>query len=51
MRHPSDMGASEVRDFLTWLAVHRNVAVGSRESSLRSGVTHFRGSTSSCQRH
>jgi hypothetical protein len=26
-RHPREMGAREVRAFLTWLAVERNVAV------------------------
>lgn len=29
-RHPERMGAAEVRDFLTWLAVERSVAASSR---------------------
>jgi len=33
-RHPSTMGASEVREFLTWLAVHRNVAASTQNQAL-----------------
>lgn len=30
MKHPRDMGPREVNEFLTWLAVHRNVATAMR---------------------
>ncbi|WP_295716706.1 phage integrase N-terminal SAM-like domain-containing protein [uncultured Halovibrio sp.] len=38
MRHPSEMGAHEVRDFLTWLAVHRNVAAATQNQALNALV-------------
>jgi len=33
-RHPSEMGAQEVKQFLTWLAVSRNVAVNTQKVAL-----------------
>lgn len=30
MKHPRDMGPKEVNEFLTWLAVHRNVAAATQ---------------------
>ncbi|MEQ6885787.1 integron integrase [Salicola sp. Rm-C-2C1-2] len=38
MRHPGEMGANEVRDFLTWLAVHRNVAAATQNQALNALV-------------
>lgn len=37
-RHPSTMGNSEVKQFLTWLAVKRNVAVNTQKISLNAIV-------------
>lgn len=37
-RHPSTMGAMEVREFLTWLAVHRNVAASTQNQALNALV-------------
>lgn len=37
-RHPSTMGAKEVREFLTWLAVHRNVAASTQNQALNALV-------------
>ena len=34
MKHPKDLAASEVSEFLTWLAVHRNVAVATQNQAL-----------------
>ena len=34
MRHPKDMGADEVREFLTFLAVKRNVSAGTHRVAL-----------------
>src|SRR5690554_6013955 len=36
MKHPRDMGPSEVNEFLTWLAVHRNVAAATQAQALNS---------------
>ncbi|MBK1851635.1 integron integrase [Marinobacter sp. 1-4A] len=38
MKHPRDMGPSEVNEFLTWLAVHRNVAAATQTQALNSLV-------------
>lgn len=38
MRHPCEMGATEVREFLTWLAVHRNVASATQNQALNALV-------------
>lgn len=38
MRHPRDMGPSEVNEFLTWLAVHRNVASATQAQALNALV-------------
>ena len=38
MKHPRDMGPREVTDFLTWLAVHRNVAAATQNQALNSLV-------------
>jgi len=37
-RHPSEMGAQEVKQFLTWLAVSRNVAVNTQKVALNAVV-------------
>ena len=34
MRHPREMGEREVREFLSWLAVHRNVAASTQNQAL-----------------
>lgn len=38
MRHPRDMGPREVNEFLTWLALHRNVASATQAQALNSLV-------------
>ena len=38
MRHPREMGPREVNDFLTWLAVHRNVASATQAQALNALV-------------
>lgn len=38
MRHPRDMGPQEVNDFLTWLAVQRNVAAATQAQALNALV-------------
>ncbi|WP_292048902.1 site-specific integrase [Marinobacter sp.] len=38
MKHPREMGAREVNEFLTWLAVHRNVAAATQSQALNSLV-------------
>ncbi len=38
LRHPSSMGANEVRKFLTWLAVERNVAAATQNQALNALV-------------
>lgn len=38
MRNPTEMGALEVREFLTWLAVHRNVAAATQNQALNALV-------------
>ncbi|WP_152205744.1 phage integrase N-terminal SAM-like domain-containing protein [Marinobacter changyiensis] len=38
MKHPRDMGPTEVNQFLTWLAVHRNVAPATQAQALNSLV-------------
>ncbi|PPI85312.1 hypothetical protein KEHDKFFH_06055 [Marinobacter maroccanus] len=42
-KHPRDMGPREVNEFLTWLAVHRNVAAA-QEAGIgkRAGCHTFR---------
>jgi integron integrase len=37
-RHPKDMGMEEVKAFLTWLAVHRHVAVNTQKVALNALV-------------
>lgn len=41
MRHPSELGATEVREFLTWLAVRRNVAASTQNQALNALVFLF----------
>ena len=38
LRHPREMGEAEVRAFLTWLAVERNVAVATQNQALNALV-------------
>ncbi|QSP94196.1 integron integrase [Marinobacter salinisoli] len=38
MKHPRDLGAREVNEFLTWLAVHRNVSAATQNQALNSLV-------------
>ena len=38
MKHPRHMGPREVNEFLTWLAVHRNVAAATQAQALNSLV-------------
>lgn len=38
MKHPRDMGPREVNEFLTWLAVHRNVAAATQSQALNALV-------------
>lgn len=38
LRHPEDMGEREVRDFLTWLVVERNVAAATQNQALNALV-------------
>ena len=38
MKHPRDMGPREVNEFLTWLAVHRNVAAATQAQALNALV-------------
>jgi len=38
MKHPRDMGPAEVNEFLTWLAVHRDVAAATQAQALNSLV-------------
>lgn len=38
LRHPSEMGPSEVNQFLTWLAVKRNVAAATQNQALNALV-------------
>jgi len=38
MKHPRDMGPREVNEFLTWLAVHRNVAAATQSRALNALV-------------
>ena len=38
MKHPEQMGAAEVRQFLTWLAVERNVAAATQNQALNALV-------------
>lgn len=38
MKHPRDMGPREVNEFLTWLALHRNVAAATQTQALNSLV-------------
>ena len=37
-RHPAEMGAPEVRNFLSWLANERHVAVNTQKSALNALV-------------
>ncbi|MDF0751504.1 phage integrase N-terminal SAM-like domain-containing protein [Marinobacter sp. 71-i] len=38
MKHPLTMGPRDVNEFLTWLAVHRNVAAATQTQALNSLV-------------
>lgn len=38
MKHPLDMGPKEINEFLTWLAVHRQVAAATQDQALNSLV-------------
>ncbi|MEQ9547258.1 MAG: integron integrase [Marinobacter sp.] len=38
MKHPKEMGPVEVNEFLTWLAVHRNVAAATQAQALNALV-------------
>ncbi|MGQ9426060.1 tyrosine-type recombinase/integrase [Gilvimarinus sp. F26214L] len=38
LKHPSDMGVQEVQDFLSWLAVERNVAAATQNQALNALV-------------
>lgn len=38
MKHPREMGPREVNEFLTWLALHRNVAAPTQTQALNSLV-------------
>jgi hypothetical protein len=38
MKHPRDMGPKEVNEFLTWLAVTRNVAAATQAQALNALV-------------
>jgi len=38
LRHPAQLGAPEVRDFLTWLATERNVAAATQNQALNALV-------------
>lgn len=38
LRHPATMGAGEVRKFLSWLAVRRNVAAATQNQALNALV-------------
>lgn len=42
MRHPRDMGSPEVNAFLTWLAVHPNVAAATQAQVLNSLIFLYR---------
>ena len=42
MKHPETMGAEDVRRFLTWLAVERNVAAATQNQALNSLVFIYR---------
>ena len=42
MRHPAEMGAGEVRAFLSWLAVERNVAAATQNQALNAVVYLYR---------
>ena len=38
MKHPRDMGPWDVNEFLTWLAVHRNVVAATQSQALNALV-------------
>ncbi|WP_227497544.1 site-specific integrase [Marinobacter sp. BSs20148] len=38
IKHPRDMGPRDVNEFLTWLAVHRNVAAATQSQALNALV-------------
>ena len=42
MRHPSDMGAQEISQFLTWLAVHRRVSAATQNQAFNAIVFLYR---------
>lgn len=42
LRHPRDMGEREVREFLSWLAVERNVAAATQNQALNALVFLYR---------
>jgi len=41
-RHPSDMGAEEISQYLTWLAVHRNVSASTQNQAFNAIVFLYR---------
>jgi hypothetical protein len=42
MRHPSDMGAQEISQFLTWLAVHRRVSAATQNHAFNAIIFLYR---------
>jgi hypothetical protein len=42
LRHPAELGAEEVRRFLSWLAVERQVAAATQNQALNALVFHYR---------
>ena len=50
LRHPLEMAEREVREYLTWLAIHRNVAGCHEEAVFYSEPYHSHGSGSSLRR-
>ena len=41
LRHPKDMGAKEIEEFLTYLAVERKVSASTRSHDLCVSLSHF----------
>jgi integron integrase len=42
MRHPADMGAQQISEFLTWLAVHRQVSAATQNQALNAIIFLYR---------
>ncbi len=42
MRHPADMGAREISEFLTWLAVHRRVSAATQNQAFNAILFMYR---------